>query len=132
MPSRATSRSGSSWSMTSSATRASFNCNWIGSASHGADTRRISSSETSSEPMNRPWIASSAYSDWRISASSVAPRVVASRVKVCWLRSVSQRVTSTVAAASGYSSDSAFSAMFKAAMGQSPSHFQGALTAKPS
>jgi len=32
---------------------------------------------------------------------------------------------SAVAAASGYSSDSAFSAMFKAAMGQSPSHFQG-------
>ena len=32
---------------------------------------------------------------------------------------------STVAAASGYASDSAFSAMFKAAMGQSPSHFQG-------
>ena len=31
---------------------------------------------------------------------------------------------SAVAAASGYSSDSAFSAMFKAAMGQSPSHFQ--------
>ena len=31
---------------------------------------------------------------------------------------------STVAAASGYASDSAFSAMFKAAMGQSPSHFQ--------
>ena len=29
-----------------------------------------------------------------------------------------------VAAASGYASDSAFSAMFKAAMGQSPSHFQ--------
>ena len=32
---------------------------------------------------------------------------------------------SLVAAASGYASDSAFSAMFKAAMGQSPSHFQG-------
>ena len=32
---------------------------------------------------------------------------------------------SQVAAASGYASDSAFSAMFKAAMGQSPSHFQG-------
>lgn len=31
---------------------------------------------------------------------------------------------SQVAAASGYSSDSAFSAMFKSAMGQSPSHFQ--------
>jgi len=31
---------------------------------------------------------------------------------------------SAVAAASGYASDSAFSAMFKAAMGQSPSHFQ--------
>ncbi|OOG42933.1 helix-turn-helix domain-containing protein [Polaromonas sp. A23] len=31
---------------------------------------------------------------------------------------------SHVAAASGYASDSAFSAMFKAAMGQSPSHFQ--------
>lgn len=31
---------------------------------------------------------------------------------------------SSVAAASGYASDSAFSAMFKAAMGQSPSHFQ--------
>lgn len=31
---------------------------------------------------------------------------------------------STVAAASGYASDSAFSAMFKAAMGQSPSQFQ--------
>ena len=31
---------------------------------------------------------------------------------------------SAVAAATGYSSDSAFSAMFKAAMGQSPSHFQ--------
>ncbi|WP_332774830.1 AraC family transcriptional regulator [Polaromonas sp.] len=31
---------------------------------------------------------------------------------------------SEVAAASGYASDSAFSAMFKAAMGQSPSHFQ--------
>ena len=31
---------------------------------------------------------------------------------------------SAVAAASGYLSDSAFSAMFKAAMGQSPSHFQ--------
>jgi AraC-like DNA-binding protein len=30
---------------------------------------------------------------------------------------------STVAAASGYASDSAFTAMFKAAMGQSPSHF---------
>ncbi len=30
---------------------------------------------------------------------------------------------SAVAAASGYASDSAFSAMFKAAMGQSPSHF---------
>ena len=29
-----------------------------------------------------------------------------------------------VASASGYASDSAFSAMFKAAMGQSPSHFQ--------
>ena len=32
---------------------------------------------------------------------------------------------SAVAAASGYASDSAFSAMFKAAMGQPPSHFQG-------
>jgi AraC-like DNA-binding protein len=32
---------------------------------------------------------------------------------------------STVAAASGYASDSAFTAMFKAAMGQPPSHFQG-------
>lgn len=32
---------------------------------------------------------------------------------------------SLVAAASGYASDSAFSAMFKAAMGQPPSHFQG-------
>ena len=32
---------------------------------------------------------------------------------------------SQVAAANGYASDSAFSAMFKAAMGQSPSHFQG-------
>ncbi len=31
---------------------------------------------------------------------------------------------SQVAAANGYASDSAFSAMFKAAMGQSPSHFQ--------
>lgn len=31
---------------------------------------------------------------------------------------------SQVAAASGYSSDSAFSAMFKSVMGQSPSHFQ--------
>jgi AraC-like DNA-binding protein len=31
---------------------------------------------------------------------------------------------SAVAAASGYASDSAFTAMFKAAMGQSPSHFQ--------
>ncbi|MBC7436215.1 MAG: helix-turn-helix transcriptional regulator [Bdellovibrionales bacterium] len=31
---------------------------------------------------------------------------------------------SQVAAASGYASDSAFSAMFKGAMGQSPSHFQ--------
>ncbi|SFC34512.1 transcriptional regulator, AraC family [Polaromonas sp. OV174] len=31
---------------------------------------------------------------------------------------------SAVAAASGYASDSAFSAMFKAAMGQPPSHFQ--------
>ncbi|MES2413768.1 MAG: helix-turn-helix transcriptional regulator [Pseudomonadota bacterium] len=31
---------------------------------------------------------------------------------------------STVAAATGYASDSAFSAMFKTAMGQSPSHFQ--------
>lgn len=31
---------------------------------------------------------------------------------------------SQVAAASGYASDSAFSAMFKAAMGQTPSHFQ--------
>lgn len=31
---------------------------------------------------------------------------------------------STVAAASGYASDSAFTAMFKAAMGQPPSHFQ--------
>ncbi len=30
-----------------------------------------------------------------------------------------------VAAASGYASDSAFSAMFKSAMGQPPSHFQG-------
>ena len=32
---------------------------------------------------------------------------------------------SAVAAASGYASDSAFSAMFKTAMGQSPSHFRG-------
>ena len=32
---------------------------------------------------------------------------------------------SHVAAASGYASDSAFSAMFKSAMGQPPSHFQG-------
>jgi AraC-like DNA-binding protein len=32
---------------------------------------------------------------------------------------------SHVAAASGYASDSAFTAMFKAAMGQPPSHFQG-------
>jgi len=32
---------------------------------------------------------------------------------------------SLVAAASGYASDSAFSAMFKSAMGQTPSHFQG-------
>jgi AraC-like DNA-binding protein len=31
---------------------------------------------------------------------------------------------SAVAAASGYASDSAFTAMFKAAMGQPPSHFQ--------
>ena len=31
---------------------------------------------------------------------------------------------SQVAAASGYASDSAFSAMFKQAMGQAPSHFQ--------
>ncbi|MDP1998495.1 MAG: AraC family transcriptional regulator, partial [Rhodoferax sp.] len=31
---------------------------------------------------------------------------------------------SQVASASGYTSDSAFSAMFKSAMGQSPSHFQ--------
>ena len=31
---------------------------------------------------------------------------------------------SQVAAASGYASDSAFSAMFKTAMGQPPSHFQ--------
>ena len=31
---------------------------------------------------------------------------------------------SEVAAASGYASDSAFSAMFKAAMGQPPSYFQ--------
>ena len=31
---------------------------------------------------------------------------------------------SAVAAATGYASDSAFSAMFKTAMGQSPSHFQ--------
>jgi AraC-like DNA-binding protein len=29
-----------------------------------------------------------------------------------------------VAAASGYASDSAFSAMFKSALGQSPSYFQ--------
>ncbi len=35
---------------------------------------------------------------------------------------------SAVAAASGYASDSAFSAMFKAAMGQSPSHFQNKST----
>ena len=34
------------------------------------------------------------------------------------------RSVSDVASASGYASDSAFSAMFKAAMGQSPSHFQ--------
>jgi AraC-like DNA-binding protein len=34
------------------------------------------------------------------------------------------QAVSAVAAASGYASDSAFSAMFKAAMGQSPSHFQ--------
>jgi AraC-like DNA-binding protein len=32
---------------------------------------------------------------------------------------------SQVAAASGYASDSAFTAMFKVAMGQPPSHFQG-------
>ena len=32
--------------------------------------------------------------------------------------------TSTAAAARGYASDSAFSAMFKVATGQSPSHFQ--------
>ena len=32
---------------------------------------------------------------------------------------------SQVAAASGYASDSAFTAMFKAAMGQPPSQFQG-------
>ena len=32
---------------------------------------------------------------------------------------------SHVAAASGYASDSAFTAMFKAAMGQPPSQFQG-------
>ena len=31
---------------------------------------------------------------------------------------------SQVAAASGYASDSAFSAMFKQAMGKAPSHFQ--------
>ena len=37
---------------------------------------------------------------------------------------------STVAGASGYASDSAFSAMFKAAMGQSPSHFQGPASAR--
>jgi len=37
----------------------------------------------------------------------------------------SGKPVSTVAAASGYSSDSAFSAMFKAAMGQPPSQFQG-------
>jgi AraC-like DNA-binding protein len=36
---------------------------------------------------------------------------------------------SQVAAASGYSSDSAFSAMFKAAMGQTPSHFQSSRSA---
>lgn len=39
---------------------------------------------------------------------------------------------SAVAAASGYASDSAFSAMFKAAMGQSPSHFQGTPVGKSS
>jgi AraC-like DNA-binding protein len=32
---------------------------------------------------------------------------------------------STAAAASSYASESAFSAMFKSTMGQSPSHFQG-------
>lgn len=37
----------------------------------------------------------------------------------------SGKPVSTVAAASGYGSDSAFSAMFKAAMGQPPSQFQG-------
>lgn len=37
---------------------------------------------------------------------------------------------SAVAAASGYASDSAFSAMFKAAMGQSPSHIQSASTTR--
>lgn len=31
---------------------------------------------------------------------------------------------SSIAVASGYASDSAFSAMFKAAIGKSPSHFQ--------
>ncbi|MDB5848438.1 MAG: AraC family transcriptional regulator [Rhodoferax sp.] len=36
---------------------------------------------------------------------------------------------SQVAAASGYASDSAFSAMFKAAMGQSPSYFSGRMEA---
>ena len=36
---------------------------------------------------------------------------------------------SSVAAASGYASDSAFSAMFKAAMGQPPSHFQNKTSA---
>lgn len=36
---------------------------------------------------------------------------------------------SDVAAASGYASDSAFSAMFKAAMGQSPRYFQSAKAA---
>ncbi|WP_296700336.1 helix-turn-helix transcriptional regulator [Rhodoferax sp.] len=38
---------------------------------------------------------------------------------------------SEVAAASGYNSDSAFSAMFKSAMGQSPSHFQYKMGSSP-
>lgn len=38
---------------------------------------------------------------------------------------------SQVAAASGYASDSAFSAMFKQAMGQAPSHFQNKSLSKP-
>jgi methylphosphotriester-DNA--protein-cysteine methyltransferase len=38
---------------------------------------------------------------------------------------------SAVAAASGYASDSAFTAMFKAAMGQPPSHFQARTGCSP-